>query len=155
MAFRRNDDEQRFEEGIPSGRTEETGQDRLRGEQPLRVVGTPGQQTDRSGERMGTAESPASGRRGELPEFIVPPEEADALRSRWSTIQTRFVDEPRGAVKEADMLVAEVIRRVTDRFADERSGLERQWSRGENVSTEELRLAMQRYRSFFDRLLSR
>jgi hypothetical protein len=76
------------------------------------------------------------------------------LRSRWSRAQTGFVDEPRKAVEEADKLVASVMKRLAEGFANERSKLEKQWDRGDNVSTEDLRVALQRYRSFFDRLLS-
>src|SRR5262245_60301810 len=80
-------------------------------------------------------------------------EEEDAFRSRWMNIQTGFVDEPRRAVKEADALVAETMGRLSEMFTGERSKLEGQWSREESVSTENLRLVLQRYRSFFDRLL--
>ena len=75
------------------------------------------------------------------------------FRSQWSNIQTGFVDEPRRTVEEADKLVAAVMQRLAEGFANERSGLEKQWDRGDNVSTEDLRVALQRYRSFFDRLL--
>ena len=75
------------------------------------------------------------------------------FRSQWSKIQTGFVDEPRRTVEDADKLVAAVMRRLAEGFANERSGLEKQWESGDNVSTEDLRLALQRYRSFFDRLL--
>ena len=64
------------------------------------------------------------------------------------------MDEPRRAVEQADELVAEVIKRLADSFARERSRLEGQWGRGDNVSTEDLRVALQRYRAFFDRLLN-
>ena len=80
-------------------------------------------------------------------------EDNEAFRNRWMAIQTGFVDEPRRAVKEADALVAETMRRMSDMFTSERSKLEGQWSREEPVSTENLRLVLQRYRSFFDRLL--
>jgi hypothetical protein len=76
------------------------------------------------------------------------------LRTRWSTVQTSFVDEPRWAVQEADKLVATVVEHLTTSFSNERSALEKQWDRGEDVSTEDLRLALQRYRTFFDRLLN-
>jgi hypothetical protein len=76
------------------------------------------------------------------------------LRMRWSSVQTGFVDEPRWAVQEADKLVATVVDLLTASFSNERSALEKQWDRGEDVSTEELRLALQRYRTFFDRLLN-
>jgi hypothetical protein len=75
------------------------------------------------------------------------------FRSQWSKIQTGFVDEPRRTVEEADKLVAAVMQRLAEGFANERSGLEKRWDRGDNVSTEDLRLALQLYRSFFDRLL--
>jgi hypothetical protein len=75
------------------------------------------------------------------------------FRSQWSKVQTGFVDEPRRTVEEADKLVAAVMQRLAEGFANERSGLEKQWESGDNLSTEDLRLALQRYRSFFDRLL--
>jgi hypothetical protein len=76
------------------------------------------------------------------------------FRTRWEQLQSRFVDEPRDAVKGADDLVSEVLQRITSRFEEERRSLESQWDRGEDVSTEDLRVALQRYRSFFGRLLS-
>ena len=75
------------------------------------------------------------------------------FRSQWGHIQTGFVDEPRRTVEDADKLVAAVMQRLAEGFANERSGLEKQWDSGDNVSTEDLRVALQRYRSFFDRLL--
>jgi hypothetical protein len=78
---------------------------------------------------------------------------ATELRRRWSEIQARFVDDPREAVKAADTLVDEVIRDLTALFADERAGLESHWDRNEKISTEDLRVALRRYRSFFERLL--
>jgi hypothetical protein len=75
------------------------------------------------------------------------------FRSQWSKLQTAFVDEPRRTVEDADKLVAAMMQRLAEGFANERSGLEKQWDSGDNVSTEELRVALQRYRSFFDRLL--
>ena len=76
------------------------------------------------------------------------------FNERWLEIQAAFVDEPRRAVNEADRLIAEVIQRVARTFADELASLEAQWDRDEDVSTEDLRLALQRYRSLLDRLLS-
>ena len=82
-------------------------------------------------------------------------DEAEKFHSRWLNIQSRFVDDPRASVEEADELVADVIKNITRSFADRRISLENQWKSGENnVSTEDLRLAIKRYRSFFDRLLS-
>src|SRR5438477_6953249 len=85
---------------------------------------------------------------------LFPENETKDFRTRWTEIQTAFVDEPRRAVEQADGLVAEVIKRLAKSFGDERSKLEGQWGRGDNVSTEDLRVALQRYRAFFDRLLS-
>jgi hypothetical protein len=93
------------------------------------------------------------------PEIGPPPplftaEETSEFRRRWMEVQTAFVDEPRPAVQAADKLVAETMKRLAEVFARERSRLESQWGRGDEVSTEDLRQAMRRYRSFFDRLLA-
>jgi hypothetical protein len=80
--------------------------------------------------------------------------ESDDFRHRWTDIQAAFVDEPRQAVEKADALVAEAIKRLAEIFARERGNLEQQWAKGGDVSTEDLRVALRRYRSFFDRLLS-
>ena len=80
--------------------------------------------------------------------------ETDEFRHRWNDIQTGFVDEPRQAVERADALVATTIKRLAEMFAQERGVLEQQWARGGDVSTEDLRVALRRYRGFFDRLLS-
>ncbi len=85
---------------------------------------------------------------------LFPSGELDGLRTRWKEIQTAFVDEPRKAVEQADGLVAQAMKRLAEVFAQERSKLEGQWDRGDNVSTEDLRIALQRYRTFFQRLLS-
>jgi hypothetical protein len=76
------------------------------------------------------------------------------FNTRWTDVQTSFVDEPRRAVQQADALVSDVIQRIADSFGAERNQLEQQWDRGGDVSTEELRQALQRYRSFFSRLLT-
>ena len=76
------------------------------------------------------------------------------LRNQWTDIQAGFVDEPRRAVERADGLVADAIKRLAETFSKERAQLEGQWDRGGDVSTEDLRQALQRYRSFFSRLLS-
>jgi hypothetical protein len=80
--------------------------------------------------------------------------DAAGYRTRWTAIQTGFVDEPRKAVEEADALVAGVMKRLAEIFAEERRQLEAQWEQNDRVSTEDLRQAMRRYRSFFERLLS-
>jgi len=76
------------------------------------------------------------------------------FRTRWEKIQIGFVDEPRKAVEQADELVASTIKRLAEVFAGERQRLEAEWDKNDNVSTEDLRVALRRYRSFFDRLLS-
>jgi hypothetical protein len=80
--------------------------------------------------------------------------EGNEFRSRWEHIQAGFVDEPRRAVEQADELVAETMQRLARSFAEQKKTLETQWARSEQVSTEDLRMAFRRYRSFFDRLLS-
>jgi len=80
--------------------------------------------------------------------------EAEEFRSRWQDIQTEFVDDPRHSVENADELVARVINSITENFASERTALEDQWNRGKEASTEDLRIAITRYRSFFNRLLT-
>ncbi len=85
---------------------------------------------------------------------LFPDEELVGYRTQWEAIQTGFVDQPRAAVEQADALVSQLVKRLTDVFARERSGLEGQWTQGDNVSTEDLRIALTRYRSFFHRLLS-
>ena len=76
------------------------------------------------------------------------------LRTQWHEIQTGFVDEPRRAVEEADELVARAMQQLTQSFSNQRNSLERQWEQAEKISMEDLRLALRRYRSFFERLLS-
>ena len=91
---------------------------------------------------------------GDEPAELLPRDENAEFQRRWEEIQTGFVDEPRQTVEQADELVAHVMRRLAEGFAAERESLEEQWGRGEDVSTEDLRLALQRYRDFFQRLLS-
>jgi hypothetical protein len=94
---------------------------------------------------------PASG--DENASALLPPEDIESMTERWQAIQTGFVDTPRESVQHADELVAELIQRLAKMFADERPRLESQLSRDESLSTEDLRVALQRYRSFFQRLL--
>jgi hypothetical protein len=85
--------------------------------------------------------------------ILVPPDKANHFRSRWDEVQTGFVDDPRRAVEDANRLVEEVTSHVVETFTRGRTSLEEQWSRGDEVTTEELRVVLQRYRSFFDSLL--
>jgi len=84
---------------------------------------------------------------------LIARDKSDSFEERWTEIQARFVDDPQDAVKEADQLVGDVVDSITKTFGDERGRLERQWSEGGDVGTEELRVALQRYRTFFQRLL--
>jgi len=79
---------------------------------------------------------------------------ADEARGRWQELQAQFVDDPRNTVEQADALVAGLLDELAREFSKARSDLERQWSEGEDVSTEDLRLTLRRYRSFFERLLA-
>jgi hypothetical protein len=85
---------------------------------------------------------------------LFPAGDLENLRARWREVQGDFVDEPRKAVEQANELVEGVIQKLTDVFSNERSKLEKEWGQGKDVSTEDLRQALRRYRSFFDRLLS-
>jgi hypothetical protein len=87
-------------------------------------------------------------------EPLLPGDRGDRYRSRWRELQSRFVDEPRETVEQADRLVADLMQELAGSFADTRAALEEQWTRGDDVSTEDLRVALQRYRSFFERLLA-
>ena len=113
--------------------------------------------TDVSGETAPpTADQPAlpahTNEESRTPLFAA--DAAESFRSRWQDIQTSFVDEPTRAVEQADGLVAEVMQQLAKTFADERSQLEGQGDHGKDISTEDLRMALRHYRSFFDRLLS-
>lgn len=98
-----------------------------------------------SGDRQ--PESPTDG-------SLLPADQSRQLTSRWEEIQASFVDRPQEAVEQADALVADLMNRVTGGLTSERERLESQWASGEDVSTEDLRVALTRYRTFFDRLLS-
>ena len=122
---------------------EDTGEERLRDEQIA--------------EGQVVEERISENRNARSEEDFAPLFEMDAakkFRAQWLEIQSRFVDDPSVSVKDADDLVADVIKNITRTFSDKRLSLENQWKSGDKVSTEDLRLAMQRYRSFFNRLLS-
>ena len=80
--------------------------------------------------------------------------DTEGYRARWTDVQTAFVDSPRESVQQADALVAELMQHLAKTFADERGRLESQWDRGDDIPTDSLRDAFQRYRSFFERLLA-
>jgi len=90
---------------------------------------------------------------GSPPAALLNHEVSEQYRTRWNEIQGKFVDEPRVAVQQADALVSDVIDQITQMFANEHGSLETQWNQGDDVSTEDLRMALQHYRSFFNRLV--
>jgi hypothetical protein len=79
--------------------------------------------------------------------------ERNELEQRWNEIQAGFVDEPRESVQEANALVSDLMDRLVSSFSEQRARLEGQWERGDDVTTEDLRIVLMRYRSFFGRLL--
>lgn len=83
----------------------------------------------------------------------LPKQAGSQANERWQRIQAEFVDDPRKSVSEAHELVSELVQRIIETFSNERNDLEHQWSKGESVSTEDMRVCLQRYRSFFTRLL--
>ena len=82
------------------------------------------------------------------------PEVAKDFRLRWDAVQRGFVDDPGEAVRLADELVAQVMKSLAETFSNERAKLETQVDQTDKASTENLRLGLRRYRSFFERLLS-
>jgi hypothetical protein len=106
-------------------------------------------------EQQTTTRDIAEGFRRDEDPPAAPVEDATGrFTTRWTEIQASFVDEPRASVEQADALVADLMQRLAASFSDERQRLEGQWDRGDDVSPEELRVALTRYRSFFDRLLA-
>jgi hypothetical protein len=118
--------------------------------QVLRASGT----STRGSNSLPVAGTAAAAGEDEHAAQLLSPDEAKEFRVRWDTIQGGFVDEPRRAVEQADNLVAGAMKRLAEILADERSKLEGQWEREDSASTEDLRLALRRYRAFFGRLLS-
>jgi hypothetical protein len=84
---------------------------------------------------------------------LLPEDRMSTLRNHWEEIQAEFVDDPRGAVGDAHAMVAQLVDELTETFTRERTALEEQWSKDKQPDTESLRVALQRYRSFFNRLL--
>src|SRR5215470_9296747 len=131
-----------------------TTADLARGPRPAEQKAAPGEPKPAGSERVPNVSNVQAIREEHDSTPLFPNNELEGLRTRWKEIQTAFVDEPRKAVEQADSLVASAMKRLAEVFAEERSKLEKQWDRGDSVSTEDLRVALQRYRSFFHRLLS-
>jgi hypothetical protein len=91
---------------------------------------------------------------GERLAALFPPDMANAFREHWNAVQIGFVDDPRGAVQQADELVAKVMKSLAERFANQRAGIESELGQNDQASTENMRMALRSYRSFFERLLS-
>ena len=104
--------------------------------------------------RPDPARRPALGSDGQPYAQLLEDREMQSILGQWKDIQAEFVDEPRKAVQAADALVAELMQRLAQMFASERAQLESRWAGGEDVSTEDLRRGLRRYRSFFERLLA-
>jgi hypothetical protein len=145
----------------------ERTQDRATTTEQIAAAGTADSQDGTSpGQRPpgdGQAEQPASATQagaGDLGGGAQPPaqlladDELQSILARWKDIQAEFVDEPRTAVQDADALVADLMQRLAQMFATERDQLESRWADGNDVSTEDLRHSLRRYRSFFERLLA-
>jgi hypothetical protein len=142
-----SDDELGREDLAAEERSRDTAmvEDRRPDQEPPATVGAPGAQT---------APDQGSGATATTTGPLLAAEDAEGFRARWTDVQTGFVDAPRRAVEQADALVAELMQHLASTFADERGRLERQWDQGDDVPTDHLRDAFQRYRSFFERLLA-
>jgi hypothetical protein len=131
----------------PSGTTEQRG--------PAGAYGNGATQPDGgNGHAAGTPSQTATATEEATQTPLLQQSESESLHKRWTDVQSNFVDDPRRAVQDADALVAELMQKLAKMFADERGKLEQEWDRGGEVSTEDLRTALRRYRSFFERLLS-
>lgn len=111
--------------------------------------------SDVQGVSSGAADTRASGgSSSSIGDDLFADDEMVGLRARWDSVQASFVDDPKECVQKADVLVSDVVDQLTSSFSHARSALEEQWARGEEASTEDLRIALKRYRDFFDRLLA-
>ncbi|HET8652539.1 MAG TPA: hypothetical protein VFM13_08205 [Gaiellaceae bacterium] len=109
--------------------------------------------TRESGMQAGAVDEPQGPEDSDHGGELFAPVEREELERRWNEVQARFVDEPRGSVEEANALVDELMKRLVSSFSEQRAQLEAQWDSGDEVTTEDLRVALRRYRSFFGRLL--
>lgn len=122
-----------------------------RSQEPVREERMPDERMDG---QVQDVEAREPQQRGEALAALFDPGAADAFRAKWKEVQVGFVDDPRRAVAHADELVAQVMKSLAESFAGQRSRIEQEVGQGEEVSTENLRVALTRYRSFFERLLS-
>jgi hypothetical protein len=138
----RQQSEAQQSEAVPADRSGQAGQTRQR------------RQTRESAMDAGSQHAAESEGEDEQHAQLLEAEQLQTVIVRWKEIQAQFVDEPRQAVQDADALVADLMQRLATMFARERGELEARWAGGEDVSTEELRQGLRRYRSFFERLLA-
>jgi hypothetical protein len=113
-----------------------------------------------SGGTATRAEAPAAAQHASVEpesspeELLFADDDLAELRGRWGAVQAAFVDDPKDCVQKADVLVSDLVEQLTTGFSHARSRLEEQWARGEEASTEDLRVALMHYREFFERLLA-
>jgi hypothetical protein len=140
----------------------EMAQDRALTTEQIAAAGRPGsaERTGPADDRQQPASATQAGARGDLHASdrahaqLLEGDEMQSMLAQWKDIQAEFVDEPRKAVQDADALVADLMQRLAQMFAGERDQLESRWASGGDVSTEDLRDGLRRYRSFFERLLA-
>lgn len=137
-------------EDLAQPRAGTEGEPRAQSEVPV----YPGEGTAPSQETAEGRGREAAAAPGDETLHLLAPEEEEHFRERWQEIQNEFVDDPQDAVHTADSLVADVMQQLAETFAEQKHELENQWNRGEQADTEDLRRALQHYRSFFNRLLT-
>jgi len=116
-------------------------------DEPIQTVEPPAAKTSPKPTAKPAANTEAAGP-------LLPEEFVEDFRKRWDGVQAGFVDEPRTSVRQADELVASAIKRLAENLGDARNNLEGQWSRGDDVNTEDLRVALKKYRTFFQKILA-
>jgi hypothetical protein len=138
----------------PPDETESPSSETMTTETPPEQGEPPEQSTGEAESPTTETESPTTETESSTDDSLFARDDLSGLRSRWDEVQAAFVDDPKECVQKADALVAEVVEQLTTGFSEARSRLEAQWARGEEASTEVLRVALTRYRDFFQRLLS-
>lgn len=147
----------RDEQAPPPGTGEQPDMREIRGEGELQGMPQEGdryEQMRESGSEVAGGRTGDQAEPGDQGEQLAPlflSQVAQGFRSQWDEVQIGFVDDPAQAVRRADELVAQVMKNLAETFAAERANVESQMDQGD---TEHMRVALQRYRSFFQRLLS-
>ena len=121
---------------------------------PAAETAAPAAETSAPSTETAEVEPPTAEHEPSTEEVLFAGDDLADLRARWAGVQAAFVDDPKDCVHKADALVSDLVEQLTTGFAQARSRLEEQWSRGEEASTEDLRLALMHYREFFERLLA-